>query len=97
MLLRVFSVKFKFIVGIVELINMIGRFVATIGVVIFPPNKLKLTYFIFVIIETVSTVVVLGMYVFPKQMEVFFSIGMFGLGFGRGIYMFPYLLLYENF
>ena len=79
------------------MLNMLGRFVSTIGVVIFPPNKLKLTYFIFVVVETVSTIIVLGMHIFPEHFEVFFAVGMIGLGFGRGIFMFPYLLMYENF
>ena len=79
------------------MLNMIGRFIATIGVVLFPPNRLKLTYFIFVLVETISTIIMLGMHLFPAQLEVLFCIGMIGLGLGRGIYMFPYLLMYENF
>ena len=92
-----FFSKNTIIIGIVEMLNMLGRFISTIGVVIFPPNKIKLTYFIFVIIETVSTIIVLGMHFFPEQLEVLFCIGMIGLGLGRGIFMFPYLLMYENF
>ena len=79
------------------MLNMIGRFISTIGLVIFPPNKLKLTYFIFVIIQTISTVLVYGMNFFPQQDEVLFYIGMIGLGFGQGIFMFSYLLMYSSF
>ena len=50
MFLKASSVYLKITLGVVEMLNMIGRFVATIGLVLFPPNKLKLTYFIFVII-----------------------------------------------
>ena len=79
------------------MLGMIGRFIAVIGLVLFPPQKLKLTYFIFVIVETISTIILLGMHIFPKHYELLFCIGMIGLGIGRGIYTFPYLLLYENY
>ena len=79
------------------MLNMVGRFISTVLLVIFPPNRLKLTYFISVILETISTLVVLGMHFFPESYKALFSVGMLGLGLGRGVYMFPYLLLYENF
>ena len=37
------------------------------------------------------------MHIFPGSYEALFCIGMTGLGLGRGIYMFPYLLMYQNF
>ena len=37
------------------------------------------------------------MHIFPEQHEVLFCIGMIGLGFGRGIFMFPYLLMFGSF
>ena len=45
-----FFSMFMITLGIVEMLNMVARFIVIIGLVIFPPNKLKLTYFIFVII-----------------------------------------------
>ena len=76
---------------------MIGKFIGVFFLVLAPIQRIKKTYFIFLIIQVISYLMLISMHLFPNSMQALFPISMLGIGIGRGIYMFPYLLLFHAF
>ena len=89
--------KSDFYVGIVEMLNLIGRFLSTVAIVLFPPNLLKLTYFVFLIVQVFSMTLLCGIHFFRDSVEPLLAISLLILGLARGTYTFPYLLLFYHF
>ena len=79
------------------MINMAGRFVGVIVVLISPIRRVKLTYIIFLIIQVLAYLMICGGHFLPHAVPAFLPISMFLIGSGAGIFMFPYLLLYKCF
>lgn len=79
------------------MISMIGRFIGMVILLLVPIRRVSRTYFIFVVLGVLSYLIIMASHFLPHLKEVFLPIGMLGVGVGRGIYAFPYLLLYECF
>ena len=75
------------------MLSMIGRFIGMILLFVLPIQRVSRTYFIFVVIGVISYLIVMISQFVPSLKDVFLSIGMMGVGLGRGIYTFPYQLL----
>ena len=79
------------------MLNLLGRFLSTLGIILFPPSKLKLTYFVFLVVQILSLILLCGIHLFPEGVEPIMSISLLVLGLASGTYMFPFLLLFYNF
>ena len=59
-----FSISFLgsyfFIAGVLEMISMIGRLVASFFIVVFPPTKINKTFFLSTLLQTLSVVVMVS-------------------------------------
>ena len=74
-----------------------GRMIITIYFVLIPPKRLNFTYLISVLVQIFSCLMLISAHYFPSLAQVLFAVGMTIFGLGRGIYTFPYLLLYQLF
>lgn len=79
------------------MITMLSRFVIMMFLLMAPITRVKRTYFIFVVIGVMAFLVIMASHFLPSLKSVLLPIGMAMVGVSRGIYMFPYLLLYESF
>ena len=85
-----FSISFF---GVIDMLSMIGRLVASFFLVVFPPSKINKTFFLSTVLQTLSILLVISAHFAKDLSKPFWLIGMLGFGLGRGIYAFPYLLL----
>ena len=86
----------KFILGILEMINMISRLLGSLYLLLFPLKKPNLGNLMFTILQACCMYfVVLGHY-FPTFVKPLMIVGFIGLGIGRASTFLPYLLAYQN-
>lgn len=83
--------------GIYEMINMATRFVGVVFIVIAPIRRIRFTYIIFLSLQILAYLMICITHFFPTLFSAFFPIANILIGFGTGILMFPYLLLYMCF
>ena len=79
------------------MLNLLGRFLSTVGIVLLPPSRLKFTYFVFLEIQVLSMILLCVIHLFPEGVGPIMAISLLILGLARGTFMFPFLLLFYNF
>ena len=75
------------------MMSMLGRLIVSIYILLVPSEKINKTFFICTVVQTVSMLIITSSHLMKGISEFLFIIGMLGLGLGRGIYSFPFLLL----
>ena len=79
------------------MLSMASRVFATINLILFPPRGLLRTYLGYSFLQLLGYVTVaLGHYL-PSAATPLFYLGQSVFGFGRGIFVFPYLVLVQTF
>ena len=84
-------------VGIYEMVNMASRFVGVTVVLIAPIKRIKLTYFVLLMFQVLAYLLICATHFSAGLFTVFFPIANVLIGLGTGLYMCPYLLLYQCF
>ena len=78
------------------MLNTIGTFLSTLYLILYP-SRPKLTYCICCLIQVLSYFIITLSYFDPKHSEIYFGLGLFLQGLGRGVFVFPLLLLHQTF
>lgn len=79
------------------MLSMFGRVIASIYLTLMPARYLNKVYFICVLIQALGIALIFGMHFFPFIAELLYLIGLLIFGLGRGVSLFPYLLLLNHF
>lgn len=94
--LKAFLVYIYSSLGFVDMLSMIGRLLISLYFILIPAKRLKLTYFICALLQTLGLSLVASLHIFPHFSKPFYMIGMTLFGLGR-VPAFLYLILVDHF
>ena len=78
------------------MLSMLGRLIST-GYLVLWPTKPKIAYTVSVLIQVLSYCFFIIPHYYPGSAPIVFIVGMLCFGLGRGIYIFPLILLSQYF
>ena len=80
-------------VGLIEAISFIGRFLGTLTLILVRVKRQKLTYTMFGFLHIVGNGIIASAHFFPDESKLCFLSGMIIIGFSRGAYSTPFILM----
>lgn len=77
----------------IEGISFVGRFLGTLTLIIMKVKRQKLAYTVFGLLQIAGNAIIASAHIFPDRAKLCFIVGMLTIGFGRGAYSVPFILV----